>query len=178
MVEDCVHTNFSSAVSGYDVPVFGVGRPCFHIIHITAVVALGLSFISTYTVSRFLFKTKRKIKFSKWHTYERFLVYRCVCDASYAFIHSLDHLQIIIANDHVKPKGLCILYAVLLLSICISQNLLTFTSALNAFLVVYFKKNLNYGTHDRKLLIILTVSPFVVAMIAFGFDVLGPSGFL
>ncbi|XP_052083788.1 uncharacterized protein LOC127721156 [Mytilus californianus] len=113
----------------------------------------------------------------KWHKYERFLLYRCICDISYGFVHTLDHVQILITKDHVRPSGLCSLYALLIVNSCLSEGLFSLTSALNAFLSVYFRKNVNFGNKDWKLLLLLSLGPFLIAVLVCSLNVLGPNGF-
>ncbi|XP_052083789.1 uncharacterized protein LOC127721157 [Mytilus californianus] len=110
MDKECMHINLMNttfAESGYDIPVFGVGHYCFNVIHVTAIVCLLLSLCSAVVVIILLYKSKVGKPFMKWHKHERFLLYRCICDTSYGFVHSLDHTQILITKDHVRPSGLC-----------------------------------------------------------------------
>ncbi|XP_071139194.1 uncharacterized protein [Mytilus edulis] len=177
MDKECMHINYTLAESGYDIPVFGIGHYCFNLIHVTAIICLLLSFCSAIGVIILLYKSKKGKSFMKWHKHERFLLYRCICDTSYGFVHCLDHAQILITKDHVRPSELCSLYALLIVNICLSEGLFSLTSALNAFLSVYFRKNVNYGNKDWKLFLLLGVGPFLFAVLVCSLGVLGPSGF-
>ncbi|XP_052084935.1 uncharacterized protein LOC127722131 [Mytilus californianus] len=177
MDKECMHINTTLAESGYDIPVFGVGHYCFNVIHVTAIVCLLLSLCSAVGVIILLCKSRTGKSFMKWHKYERFLLYRCICDISYGFVHTLDHVQILITKDHVRLSGLCSLYAMLIVNTCISEALFSLTSALNAFLSVYFRKNVNFGNKDWKLLLILGLGPLLVVALMSSLHVFGPSGF-
>lgn len=177
MEKECLY-NTTLAESGYDIPVLSIGHYCFNVIHVMAIVCLLLTLCSAVGVIILLCKSKAGKTFMKWHKHERFMLYRCICDISFAFIHTLDHGQILITKDHVRPSGLCSVYGMLLINICISESLFSFTSALNAFITVYFRKNVNFGNKDWKLLLFLTLGPFWGIFLLSFFHVFGPSGFL
>ena len=178
MDKECMHINATLAKSGYDIRVFGVGHYCFNLIHATAIFCLLLSLSSAVGVIILLCKSRTKKSFMTWHKHERFLLYRCICDISYGFVHTLDHAHILITKDHVRPSGLCALYALLIVNTCLSEGLFSLTSALNAFLSVYFRKNVNFGNKDWKLLLLLGIGPFLIAVLVCSLGVLGPNGFL
>ncbi|VDI11918.1 Hypothetical predicted protein [Mytilus galloprovincialis] len=174
----CTHTNITSAESGYDIPVFGAGHTCFYVIHVTALVCLGISFSTALSVIISLFKSKAKKTFMTWQKHERFLIYRCICDTVFGFVHSLDHGQMLFTQDHVRPHGLCSFYAFIIVNICISEMNLSLSSAFNAMLSVYFRKNFDFGQNDWKLLVFVFVIPFMIGVLIWALGVLGPGGFL
>lgn len=133
---------------------------CFNVIHVTAIVCLLLSLSSAVGVIILLYKSRAEKSFMKWHKHERFLIYRCICEISYSFVHTLDHAQTLITKDHGRPSRLCTLYAMLIVITCISETLFSLTSAFNGFLSVYFRKNVNFGNKDWKLILLLGVEPF------------------
>ncbi|XP_071138805.1 uncharacterized protein [Mytilus edulis] len=177
MDKECMQMNITSAGSGYDNPVFGVGHNCFNVIHVTAIVCLLLSLSSAVGVIILLYKSRAEKSFMKGRKHERFLLYRCICDISYSFVHTSDHAQTLITEDHVRPSGLCTLYAMLIVITCISETLFSLASAFNAFLSVYFRKNVNFGNKDWKLILLLGVRPFLVVVIMTSLHVFGPNGF-
>lgn len=179
METECHQTkNTTFAKNGYDIPVFGVGYSCFYAIHVTAMCCLILSLISAIAVIFALFNSKNKTSFMKWPKHERFLVYRCICNSVYCGLHMLDHLQIVIAQDHVRPPGLCKLYATILINACMCESSFSLISALNAFLSIAFRKNVDFGQRDWKLLVnVCVIAPFSLALMVSLMDVLGPTGF-
>ncbi|XP_052084931.1 uncharacterized protein LOC127722128 [Mytilus californianus] len=174
----CTHTNITFAESGYDIPVFGAGHSCFYVIHVTAIVCLVLSFSTAISVIISLFKSKARKPFMTWQKHERFLIYRCICDTIFGFVHSLDHGQMLFTQDHVRPRGLCSMYAVIIVNLCVSQMNLSLSSAFNALLSVYFRKNFDFGRNDWKLLVFIFLIPFIVVVVIWSLGVLGPGGFL
>ena len=166
--------NTSFAENGYDIPVFGVGHSCFYAIHVTAMCCLILSLISAIAVIFALFKTQKKTSFMKWPKHERFLVYRCICNSVYCGIHMLDHIQILIAQDHVRPTGLCNVYTTILINACMCESSFSL-----AFLSIAFRTNVDFGQRDWKLLVnVCVIGPFSLALMVSLMDVLGPTGFL
>ncbi|CAG2216297.1 unnamed protein product [Mytilus edulis] len=179
MENGCMHIkliNTTLAESGYDIPVFGGGHYCFNLIHVTAIVCLLLTLFSAFGVIILLYKSKAGKRFMKWHKHERFLLYRCICDISYGIVHTLDHVQIVITKDHIRPSGLCSVYGMLLVNICLSESLFSLMSALNAFMSVYFRKDVNFGDKDWKLLLLLSLGPFVAVFPLSFLHVFGPNG--
>ncbi|XP_045215012.2 uncharacterized protein LOC123565069 [Mercenaria mercenaria] len=163
--------------SGYDLPVYGLATGSFYYIHIPALCCIFLSFCSVVTVMILSFKRKSwKTFFTTWSKSERFIVYLAFCDGCYNVFHSVDHLHYVISKDHVRPKELCEFYGFTLAESIMGQNLMVNIVAINAFMLMYFNKNLDFGRRDWKLLAWTFGLPFVGATIAGILGQLGPNG--
>ena len=90
----------------------------------------------------------------------------------------MDHLQIVITKNHVYPKELCVFYAVMIAEFISAQNILVCIIAINAFMLIYYRNNLDFGAYDWKILVITFGVPLVAATVTVFLDVLGPSGAL
>ncbi|XP_062606939.1 uncharacterized protein LOC134268711 [Saccostrea cucullata] len=162
--------------NGYDLPVFGLDNGQFLIIHIPALFCIFMSLICALTVLILSFK-KRNIKsFFSWSKSERFVVYMAICDGTFNVAHSFDHLHIVISQNHVYPRELCEFYAFMLVEFITAQNLMVNIVAINAFVLIYFNKNINFGKYDWKILVWIFGVPFVGATFAASFEQLGPAG--
>ncbi|KAL4239920.1 hypothetical protein ACF0H5_000718 [Mactra antiquata] len=163
--------------SGYDLPVYGVAGDTFYYIHVPALFCICLSFCCVITAITLSFRRKSyRTFFSAWSKSERFIVYMAICDGGYNIFHSIDHLHIVIIKDHVRPKELCELYGFTLIEFIMAQNLMVNIVAVNAFLLMYFDKNLEFGSRDWRLLVWTFGLPFVAAAIAGIAGQLGPNG--
>jgi len=87
-------------------------------------------------------------------------------------------MYIVIAHEMVKPKQLCEFYGFILTVFSSAQILMVNIVAINAFMLIYFEKKLNFGRYDWKLLLWTFGVPFLGATIAGIADQLGPNGTL
>jgi hypothetical protein len=68
----------------------------------------------------------------------------------------LDHIQILIAQDHVRPPGLCNVYTTILINACMCESSFSL-----AFLSIAFRTNVDFGQRDWKLLVnVCVIGPF------------------
>lgn len=173
-------TTASSAIlkNGYDLPVTGLDNGQFYYIHIPAMTCIGLSFFSACAVLIFSFRMQSYKMFFSWTKSERFVVYLAVCDGIFNIAHTLDHAQIAITKNHVYPKELCEFYGFMLAQFITAQNLMVNIVAINAFILIFCNKDLNFGKADWKLLIWTFGTPFLGATIAGVSGQLGPNGAL
>jgi hypothetical protein len=183
MNESNITTTESTVVrakeSGYDLPVYGLATGSFYYIHIPALCCIFLSFCSVVAVIILSFRRKSFRKFFvDWSKSERFIIYLALCDGGYNVFHSVDHLHYVISQDHVHPKELCEFYGFTLAVCIMGQNLMVNIVAINAFMLMYFDKNLDFGKRDWKLLSWTFGLPFVGATIAGIAGQLGPNGSL
>ncbi|XP_060578863.1 uncharacterized protein LOC132735866 [Ruditapes philippinarum] len=162
---------------GYDLPVTGLASGYFYSLHSLALSCMLCSFVCAVIVLTFSFRAKTCRDFFKgWSKGERFIVYMALIDGSFNVFHSLDHLHHVIAMDHVRPKELCQFYAFVNVVFVNGQNLMVNIVAFNAFMLMYFDKNLDFGKADWKLLTWIIGMPFVGASIAQFTGTLGPTG--
>lgn len=179
---EIVRSNESAARemrSGYDLPVYGIDNGSFYYIHIPALCCIFTSFSCVVAVMILSFRRKNyKTFFSSWTKSERFIVYLAICDGGYNLFHSVDHLHYVIVKDHVRPEQLCEFYGFTLAVCIMGQNLMVNIVAINAFLLMYFEKNINFGKRDWKLLAWTFGLPFTGATIAGILGQLGPNGSL
>ncbi|XP_057309262.1 uncharacterized protein LOC130647427 [Hydractinia symbiolongicarpus] len=162
--------------SGYDLAVYGLKNGGFYTIHITALTCISVSFITAIVVIFISFKHQRITTFFTWIKSERFVVYLAFCDALFNICHSMDHLHVVVTKNHVYPKGLCVFYGIMLAEFTTAQNLMVNVVAINAFILIYFRKNLDFGSWDWKLLLWVFGTPFLGSMIALATGTMGPNG--
>lgn len=163
---------------GYDLPVYGADTYLFYSLHIPALLCITASFVSAVIVLVLSYTAKNIRTFFKWTKSERFVVYLAVCDGSFNLAHFTDHFHILVTRDHVYPKPLCQFYGLMLAEFITAQNLMVNIVAINAFLLMYFNRNLNFGTKDYRLLSWTFGIPLVGAATAALLKQLGPNGSL
>ena len=88
----------------------------------------------------------------------------------------MDHAHILATKNHVYPLSLCEFYGFMLAEFITAQNLMVNIVAINAFVLIYFEKHLNFGRQDWRLLTYTFGAPFVGASIAAIAGQLGPNG--
>jgi len=172
-------SKISEPQNGYDLPVYGLDNGTFYAIHIPAITCIVTSFTCAIIAIVLSFR-KRPYHtfFSKWSKSERFVVYLAICDGLFNVAHFTDHLHIVIVKDHVYPKELCEFYGFTLAEFITSQNLMVNIVAINAFMLIYFNKHLNFGRWDWRLIAWTFGAPFVGATIAGILGQLGTNGSL
>eukprot|EP00111_Clytia_hemisphaerica_P015028 TCONS_00044237-protein len=163
-------------IDGWDLPVYGIEQGQFAAIHIPALTCIFLSLIAAICVLVFSFKTKSFRTFFMWNKSERFVVYLAICDGLFNICHSLDHLHIFITHDHPYPKSLCEFYGFMLAEFITAQNLMVNVVSINAFVLIYFRTNMDFGKCDYKLLLWTFGLPFVAAIVALSLGTMGPNG--
>jgi hypothetical protein len=163
---------------GYDLEVYGKGTYLFYSLHVPALICITCSFVSAVIVLVFSFKTNSFRTFFRWTKSERFVVYLAACDGSFNLAHFTDHFHILVTRDHVYPKALCQFYGLMLAEFITAQNLMVNVVAINAFLLMYFNRNLDFGAKDYRLLLWTFGVPLLGATIAALFGQLGPNGSL
>lgn len=164
-------------MSMYNVTLVGWDDGTFFPLHITAIVCISCGFIASIVVTVMSFKSHKK-RFYTWSRSERFVVYLAICEMSFNFIHMFDHVTMVIEKDHVHPLELCQLYAffiVLLLSI---KNFILIVIALNAFLLMRFKCQMDFGSKDWRLFVYVMAFPIIVCTVAASLQTYGPAGAL
>ncbi|XP_057309182.1 uncharacterized protein LOC130647366 [Hydractinia symbiolongicarpus] len=162
--------------SRYDLALYGLDNGQFYAIHIPALTCIFLSLITAILVLYFSFKHQRISTFFTWTKSERFVVYLAICDALFNICHSMDHLHIVIKKDHVYPKALCEFYGIMLAEFITAQNLMVNVVSINAFVLIYFRKKLEFGKYDWKLLLWMFGTPAIGSMIDLGTGSMGPNG--
>lgn len=163
--------------SGYDVAAYGLDNGTFYTIHIPAIICITASFICAVTAIVLSFKSKHSENFfTQWSKSERFVVYLAICDGLFNIAHFTDHMHIVIVEDHVYPKELCEFYGFTLAMFITAQHLVVNIVAINAFMLIYFEKHLNFGRWDWRMLAWTFGAPFVGATIAAIAGQLGPNG--
>lgn len=164
--------------NGYDLDVYGLKDDKFYQLHVPAITCIALSLISALMVITLSFKSQSFKTFFSWTKSERFVVYLAICDALFNVAHSMDHLHIVITKDHVRPLELCQFYGFALAEFISAQNLMVNIIAINAFVLIYYRKNLDFGRYDWRLLSWTFGLPFLGATAAAIAGQLGPNGAL
>ena len=162
--------------NGYDLPVYGLASGTFYYLHVPALFCILCSFICVVIALTLSFRQKDYKIFFSWTKSERFVVYLAICDGGFNIFHSMDHMQYVITRDHVRPIELCEFYAVMLAEFVSAQILMVNVVAVNAFILMVFKKKLNFGKYDWRLLVWTFALPFVGATAVAVSGQLGPNG--
>ncbi|XP_052103650.1 uncharacterized protein LOC127737158 [Mytilus californianus] len=161
---------------GYDLPVYGLANGTFYNLHVPALVCILLSLISAVSVISYSFYHQRISTFFEWTRSERFAVYMAICDGLFNISHFADHLHIVLTKSLPTPKVLCAFYGYLLAEFITAQNLLVSNVAINVFVLVYFRKKLNFGYRDYRLLCIIFLVPALVFTVVAASGQHGPNG--
>ncbi|XP_052796893.1 uncharacterized protein LOC128229193 [Mya arenaria] len=166
-------------LNGYDIPVYGINNGTFLAIHIPAILCIVTSFTCAVAAVVLSFKHRNYHSFfSLWSKSERFVVYLAMCDGLFNVAHFTDHLHIVIVRNHVYPKELCEFYGFNLALFITAQNLMVNVVAVNAFMLMYFDRSINFGRYDWRLLAWTFGAPFLGATIAGILGQLGTNGSL
>ena len=163
---------------GYDLEVYGLKNGQFYFIHIPAICCILTSLCCATTVIVLSFRSRDFHSFFSWTKSERFVVYLAICDGLFNVAHSIDHLHMVITRNHVYPKELCEFYGFTLAEFITAQNLMVNIVAVNAFMLMYFQRHLEFGRYDWRLLAWTFGAPFVGAAIAGIAGQLGTNGSL
>lgn len=164
--------------NGYDLPVYGLDNGLFYYLHIPALTCILCSFCSVIAVLILSFRHRNYKKFFNWTKSERFIVYLAVCDGGFNLFHGMDHVQYIISQEHIRPVELCEFYAFTLTEFMTAQNLMVNIVAINAFMLMYWHKNLDFGRKDWRLLVWTFGAPFIGSLVAAFTGQFGPCGSL
>jgi len=185
MTDDTVSVSTTQAAvglrprSGYDFPMYGLANGQFYIIHGVAIACLITSLLAAVIALVLSFRRQhRRHFFTKWSKSERFVVYLALCDGLYNTCHLLDHVHIVIKHDHVYPEWLCSFYGLNLALFMTAQNLMVNVIAVNAFVLICFGKNLDFGTRDWRILVWTFGVPLLAVIVAAVFKQFGPVGAL
>ncbi|XP_052792945.1 uncharacterized protein LOC128226882 [Mya arenaria] len=169
--------NITNPRDGYDLPVYGIYNNTFYGIHIPALICIVTSFTCAIIAIVLSFMNKsRRTFFTAWSKSDRFIVYLAVCDGLFNTAHFTDHMHVVIVRNHVYPRQLCEFYGFTLAEFITAQNLMVNVIAVNAFMLMYFDRNINFGKYDWRLLTWTFGAPFVGASIAGALGQLGPNG--
>lgn len=178
-IPSCVHERLtrSSVMSMYNVTLLGWDDGTFFPLHITAIVCISCSFIASIVVTVLSFKTHKK-RFYTWPRSERFVVYLAICEMSFSFVHMFDHVTMVIEKDHVHPLELCQFYAFLMVFLLSIKNFILIVIALNAFLLIRFRRQMDFGIRDWRLCVYVMAFPIIVCTISVSLQYFGPAGAL
>ena len=176
MPENSTSDHQDDLQDGYDLPIEGLGNGQFYSLHISALSCIFVSLSCAVAVVITSFRLQSVRTFFSWAKSERFVVYLALCDGLFNVAHSLDHAHILISKTHVYPKQLCEFYGFVLVEFITAQTLMVNLVAINAFMLMYFSINIDFGKNDWKILLYAFGLPFVIATIAGSLGTLGPNG--
>ena len=160
-----------------EIPVEGIKEGLFYVVHGTALTCITLSFICAVVVFILsLRRDDRKFFFTKWSRCDRFIVYLSICDGMFNLSHFMDHMHMIVTRDHVWPAELCSFYAFMLFEFVSAQCVLVVIIAVNAFALIRFRKYIDMGKYDWKLLVLTFGSALIICLIAASLGEMGPTG--
>ena len=172
---DC-HT--ANHIDGYSLCVYGVEEGTFYNIHVPALTCICISFICAISVISYSFYHQHFSTFFHWTKSERFVVYMALCDALFNVAHFTDHFHIVVTKTFPRPKSLCAFYGFMLAEFITAQNLMVNIVAINVFILIYFRKEMNFGKCDYRLLLYIFGAPGLGGLIAAALGQLGPNGTL
>jgi hypothetical protein len=165
-------------LDGYSLPVYGLADGTFYNIHVPAMTCICISFISALSVISYSFYHQKISTFFKWTKSERFVVYMALCDALFNMAHFSDHFHIAVTKTMPYPKSLCAFYGFMLAEFITAQSLMVNIVAINVFILIFYRKHLNFGRCDYRLLVYIFGVPGLGATIAAAAGQLGPNGSL
>ena len=165
------------STSMYNTTLLGWNDGTFYPLHIIAIVCMLCSFIASVVVIMTSFKT-HKNRFFSWSLSGRFVIYLAVCEMGFNFVHMFDHVTMVITKDHVRPLELCQFYAFVIVLLVSTKNLILVTIALNAFLLMRFRHQMEFGSRDWRMFAGVLVLPLVNCIVALSSQQLGPTGAL
>jgi hypothetical protein len=176
----CVTTGNDANVEldGYSLPVYGLADGTFYNIHIPALTCICLSFMCATASIVYSFYRQQYATFFNRAKSERFVIYMALCDALFNVAHFSDHLHMVITKTSPKPKSLCAFYGFMLTEFITAQILMVNVVAINVFLMIYFRKKLNFGCRDYRLLLYIFGAPALGGTILGAVGQLGPNGAL
>ena len=159
--------------SKYQLPIFGLPGYEFLLIHVAAMVSLGISIVVSGTVTIYLTKDCTPI----WRRTigERLTIYLALCDLSFSFSHILDHAYMTAVYDN-PPDVICVAFAFFVAEFILGQCLLVSFTAINAFLLVVKETKLSLGRYDWRLLFGAFVLPVAILIPLAVLGMIGPSG--
>lgn len=163
-------------LNGYDLQVKGLDNGFFYPIHISALIAISASFICAMVV--LVISVQKSWSFFNRAKNERFVVYLAICDGLFNFFHSMDHLQYLVTMSHPRPLALCSFYSYMMFTFVMSQMICVNAIAVNAFSLMYFGKNLNFGKFDYRILIFMFGVPVSILTKSVSIGKLGQNGYL
>ncbi|XP_076099867.1 uncharacterized protein LOC143069223 [Mytilus galloprovincialis] len=175
-VVNCVISTSKELKDGYDLPVYGLDNGSFYNIHVPALVCIFLSLISAVSVISYSFYNQHISTFFEWTRCERFAVYMAICDGLFNISHFSDHLHIVLTKSLPTPKVLCTFYGFLLAEFITAQNLLVSNVAINVFVLIFFRKKINFGLRDYRLLCVIFLLPALGLTVVAALGQLGPNG--
>ena len=163
---------------GYDLPVLGLDEGYFYELHIPTIVCISASFVCAAISIIVSFRRHHGQPFFSWTKCDRLIVYLAVCDGMFNLSHGSDHMIVVIIRDHVRPRALCELFGFVTTIFCMAQNLVVGIIAINIFMMICLRKNLNLGRRDWIIFLGTFGMPFLVAVVAWSLGLLGPNGFV
>ena len=161
---------------GYDLPLIGLDEGFFYELHIPTIVCISASLVCAIISIIISFRTHHSRPFFSWSKCDRFIVYLAICDGMFNLSHGSDHVIVVIARDHVRPRELCEMFSFVTTIFCMAQNLLVGIIAINIFMMICLRKNLKFGRYDWVLLLGTFGIPFMAAVLAWRLRYLGPNG--
>jgi len=162
---------------GYVFPVYGIANGSFIYVHVSAITFIIVSLICAVIAITLSFRNRTYTNFfTRWTKADRLVVYMSVYDGCFNLSHLFDHVHMVVTRDHVRPKALCAFYGFNLVLFVTAQILLVNIVAVNAFMMMFFNKNMSFGKRDWKLFIWTFLTPLTAAIIAASLNQFGPNG--
>ncbi|XP_063400187.1 uncharacterized protein LOC134684807 [Mytilus trossulus] len=145
-------TKIHAPRDGYDLPLFGLENHHFASLHLTALSCISISLTFSVFVLALSFRNSNH-RFLSWTKSKRLVVYMAICDGVFNLTHSLEHLQIYITKDHVRPRELCMFYSFVIGEFISAQMFMVNAVSINVFSMIYMRKDIHLGKYDWKLLL-------------------------
>ncbi|XP_021358188.1 uncharacterized protein LOC110453526 isoform X2 [Mizuhopecten yessoensis] len=153
------------AKSAYDLELFGINDGSFVLLHSLAITCLGLSILSALCVIVASTMDRGLKGIFSWTKSERFVFYLACTETILGITHLLDHSQILITRDHVRPAVLCQAYGFVLYTFVFAELFTVNIIAVTIFFIIYLRKKVEYGSRDWKVFLWIFGLPFTSAVV-------------
>ena len=171
--EQMQSTNGTTMTMVTALPLMGWPGPNFYILHISALVCLFISIVSSIVVFAILRPTCPS--FWSRSVGERFAVYVAVTDFMHSVSHSADHSYMLAVVDH-PPDDACVIMGYFLASTLVEQAFMITFMSVNAFILVVKETKISMGKYDWKLLMGTVGCPFLIMIPPAVLKWIGPTG--
>ncbi|XP_060067601.1 uncharacterized protein LOC132547817 [Ylistrum balloti] len=151
--------------SGFDIEMVGTDGWSFRLLHSLAITCLGLSIFSALYVIIASTMDRGLRRFFTWTKSDRFVFYMACTEIVVDTTHLLDHSQIFITQDHVRPEMLCEAYGFIMNSLVMTQILTVNIIAITVFHIIYLHKDIEYGSSDWKMFLWIFGMPLTSSVV-------------
>ncbi|XP_060067600.1 uncharacterized protein LOC132547814 [Ylistrum balloti] len=162
--------------SEFDIELVGTDSWSFRLLHSLAITCLGLSIFSALYVIIASSMDRGLRQFFTWTKSDRFVFYMACTEIVLDITHLLDHSQILITRDHVRPEMLCKAYGFIINSLVLTQILTVNVIAVTVFHVICRHKDIDNGSSDWKMFLWIFGMPLTSSVVFAALGQFGTNG--